>query len=156
MSERSVSLGNPHRAAGTIPSLDGLRAISIGLVLLGHATRFGLGHSFLFRLAVAHAVLGVDVFFVISGYLITTLLLEEKIKFGTISLRLFYLRRALRILPAFLVFVGTLFVLSALGYIDIPSRLWIFVLTYTSNFTPRVWDVGHLWSLSVEEHFYFL
>jgi len=143
-------------AAKAVPSLDGLRAISIGLVLLGHATRLGLGHSFPFRLAFSHAILGVDVFFVISGYLITTLLLEEKAKFGSISLRLFYIRRSLRILPAFLVFVGTLFVMNVMGYANIPTRLWIFILTYTSNFTPRVWVVGHLWSLSVEEHFYLL
>jgi peptidoglycan/LPS O-acetylase OafA/YrhL len=150
------------RTAGVIPSLDGLRAISIGLVLLGHGIiPLGVGHSFLFRLAFQHSGLGVEIFFVISGYLITNLLLKEKAEFGSISLRLFYIRRALRILPAFLVYVGTVFVLSALGYIDVPSRLWIFVLTYTINFTPGLWDaghwvVGHLWSLSVEEHFYFL
>ena len=140
----------------TIPSLDGLRAISILFVFLGHGIGGVEGHSFLFRLALLHSGLGVEVFFVISGYLITSLLLAEKAAFGSISLRLFYLRRALRILPAFLVFVGTVFVLSALGYIDVPSRLWIFILTYTVNFTVSVWNVGHLWSLSVEEHFYLL
>lgn len=144
------------REARTIPSLDGLRAISIVLVLLGHGIGGAEGHSFLFRFALLHADLGVRIFFVISGFLITRLLIEEKERFGSISLRLFYIRRALRILPAFLAYVGVAFALSAFGVIEIPARLWIFVLTYTINFTQSVWQVGHLWSLSVEEHFYML
>lgn len=141
---------------GTIPSLDGLRAISILFVFLGHSIGGAEGHSFAFRLALLHPSLGVEIFFVISGYLITSLLLEEKTAFGSISPRLFYARRALRILPAFLVFAGAVFALSRAGYIDVPGRLWIFILTYTVNFTIPVWNIGHLWSLSVEEHFYLL
>ncbi len=144
------------QGAGRIPSLDGLRAISILFVFLGHGIGGAEGHSFLFRLALLHSGLGVDVFFVISGYLITGLLLQERARFGDISLGLFYLRRALRILPAFLVFASVVFVLSLLGYVDIPARLWIFIVTYTVNFTVSVWNIGHLWSLSVEEHFYLL
>jgi len=156
MPERPETSETPQLSAKTIPSLDGLRAVSIGLVLLGHG--IGLGeHSFWFRAAFYHARLGVDVFFVISGYLITSLLLKEKANFGSLSLRLFYIRRSLRILPAFVVFVGSVFALNALGWTNIPSRQWIFVLTYTINFAlPVAWDVGHLWSLSVEEHFYLL
>ena len=140
-----------------LPSLDGLRAFSIGLVILGHAMRGREKHSLLFRLFFLHADLGVIVFFIISGFLITTLLMSERAEFGSISLRLFYIRRALRILPAFCVFVGTTFLLSLLGFIYIPPRLWIYVLTYTVDFvTQGVWEVGHLWSLSVEEQFYLL
>jgi peptidoglycan/LPS O-acetylase OafA/YrhL len=88
---------------GSIPSLDGLSAISIGLVILGHAyvptTLWG-------RLLFDHSALGVRIFFVISGYLITHLLLEEIKQFRNVSLTLFYARRALRILPAFLLFVA--------------------------------------------------
>ena len=112
-----------------LPSLDGLRAFSIGLVILGHAMRGREKHSLLFRLFFLHADLGVIVFFIISGFLITTLLMSERAEFGSISLRLFYIRRALRILPAFCVFVGTTFLLSLLGFIYIPPRLWIYVLT---------------------------
>ena len=146
---------------GALPSLDGLRAFSIGLVILGHGIGPWGSHSFLFRYFFLHAGLGVRVFFVISGFLITTLLLDEKARFGSISLKLFYIRRALRILPAFCGVVVTTFLLSALGYLDIPSSLWAFVLTYTLNFvalasTPGIWPVGHFWSLSVEEQFYLL
>ncbi len=81
-----------------MPALDGLRALSIALVLLGHTsgTR-GFPDTHFARYIGDYANLGVIVFFVISGYLITTLLLEELDRYGTISLRLFYARRALRL-----------------------------------------------------------
>jgi len=125
------------------------------LVMTSHSI---LGtHSFAFRLLFLHADLGVRVFFVISGFLITTLLLNERAEFGGISLRLFYIRRTLRILPAFYLFVGTVAILSALGVIAVPGSNWIYVLTYTMNFDPHPpWVLGHLWSLSVEEQFYLL
>jgi len=139
---------------GSIPSLDGLRAISIGLVILGHAN---VPDNFWARLLFAHAALGVRIFFVISGYLITSLLLEEIKQFGNVSLLLFYARRALRILPAFLLFVAALAILNRLSVIWLPPGSLLPVLTYTVNFSTRnVWYTGHLWSLSVEEQFYFL
>jgi len=105
----------------------------------------------------AHAALGVRIFFVISGYLITHLLLEEIRQYGNVSLPLFYARRALRILPAFLLFVAALVILSRLSIIWLPPGSLLTVLTYTVNFSTRsVWYTGHLWSLSVEEQFYFL
>jgi peptidoglycan/LPS O-acetylase OafA/YrhL len=143
-----------HRA--NIPSLDGLRAISITLVLAGHAITGG-PHSFGFRFLFMHADLGVRVFFVISGFLITSLLLNERAQSGDISLRLFYIRRALRILPAFFLFVGCVALLNFFGVTPIPNRLWLYVLTYTVNYSPvSAWALVHLWSLSVEEQFYFL
>jgi peptidoglycan/LPS O-acetylase OafA/YrhL len=125
------------------------------LVLTSHSI---LGtHSFAFRLLFLHADLGVRVFFVISGFLITTLLQNERAKSGGISLRLFYIRRTLRILPAFWLFVGTVAILNAYGVIAVPPGNWVYVLTYTLNFDPRPpWVLGHLWSLSVEEQFYLL
>ena len=138
----------------SIPSLDGLRAISIGMVILGHAY---VPTSLWARILFAHAGLGVRIFFVISGYLITNLLLEELRQFGNVSLRLFYARRALRILPAFLLFVTALVVLNQRAVITLPPGNLLFVLTYTVDFTTRgVWYSEHLWSLSVEEQFYFL
>jgi peptidoglycan/LPS O-acetylase OafA/YrhL len=99
----------------------------------------------------------VRIFFVISGYLITSLLLRERERFGQVSLRLFYARRALRILPAFLVFVACVVVLERLGLLTLPPHNLIWVLTYTVNFAPHgTWWTGHLWSLSVEEQFYLL
>ncbi len=132
-----------------IPSLDGLRALSILLVLTSHSLPGT--HSFLFQLLFLHADLGVRIFFVISGFLITSLLLKERSQTGKISLKLFYLRRVLRLFPAFYLFIG---IAALLGT---PPGNWIYVLTYTVNFDPDPpWILGHLWSLSVEEQFYIL
>lgn len=120
------------------------------------------GHSYVptnlwVRMLFAHAALGVRIFFVISGYLITRLLLEEIRQFGNLSLPLFYARRALRILPAFLLFVAALVILNRLAVIKLPPGDLLLVLTYTVNFnTQGCWYSGHLWSLSVEEQFYLL
>lgn len=142
-------------SASRIPSLDGLRAVSIVLVMTGHAIQGP--HPFLFRLLLLHADLGVRVFFVISGFLITSLLLNERSETGGISLRLFYARRTLRILPAFLAFIAFVAILNAFGIVQIPAANWAYALTYTFNFNPRPpWVLGHLWSLSVEEQFYLL
>ena len=133
-----------------IPSLDGLRAISISLVCVGHLTHAGPMPSFL----APYAFTGVQVFFVISGYLITTLLLAEHAQTSRINLRQFYIRRAYRILPAAAVFMLFAFVAywHELRWYDIAT-----MLLYVSNFDPeRPWMVSHLWSLSVEEQFYFL
>ena len=114
-------------------------------------------HSFLFRLFFLHSDLGVRVFFIISGFLITSLLLQERAEAGRISLRLFYIRRTLRILPAFCLFVGAVASLNAFGIIQVPPGNWVYALTYTMNFDPHPpWVLGHLWSLSVEEQFYLL
>src|SRR5580704_11741471 len=115
-----------------IASLDCLRAVSILLVLASHSIQGT--HSFLFRLLFLHADLGVRVFFVISGFLITNLLMTERAETGGISLRLFYLRRTLRILPAFCLFVGCVAILNAFGIITVPPGNWVYVLTYTFNF----------------------
>ena len=106
-----------------------------------------------------HADLGVRVFFVISGFLITTLLLKEQAQSGSISLGLFYIRRAFRILPAFFLFIGCVALLSVFGVTPVPAYSWLYVLTYTVNFAPFppfVWVLIHLWSLSVEEQFYMM
>ena len=138
--------------------LDGLRALSIAFVLLGHAsgTR-GFPKFDLDRFIGDYANLGVLVFFVISGYLITSLLLQEQENQGSISLGLFYARRFLRLCPAFLAYLGFLVGLTALGWIQLTSVDLTAALTYTVNFRTKVsWYIGHLWSLSVEEQFYLL
>lgn len=139
-----------------LPSLDGLRAISIALVLLGHLS--GTRHFVHANLGIGdYAHLGVVVFFVISGFLITSLLLLEHAKNGFISLRLFYARRAIRIFPASCMYIACIAVLSLAGVIHLYQRdLW-YAVTYTVNYLPnRPWQIGHLWSLSVEEQFYLL
>lgn len=142
-----------------IPGLDGLRAISIALVLCGHliGTYGFFNNNTLWDHTGDFANLGVRVFFVISGYLITLLLIREIEKTGTVSLKQFYSRRAFRILPAAYSFVVVV-AIASLGGLVLLHRgdLW-HAFTYTINYSvERSWWVGHLWSLSVEEQFYFL
>jgi peptidoglycan/LPS O-acetylase OafA/YrhL len=139
-----------------LPSLDGLRAISIVLVIIGHlsGTR-GFGKLDLGIGDYAH--LGVVVFFVISGFLISSLLIGEHEKNGRVSLRLFYARRALRIFPASYFYLACVCALWIIGIIYVSSSdLWHSV-SYTVNYmTDPRWQIGHLWSLSVEEQFYLI
>jgi peptidoglycan/LPS O-acetylase OafA/YrhL len=128
-----------------IPSLDGLRAISIVLVIVGHCA----GSS---DAAYTVAAFGVQVFFVISGYLITTLLQQEKDRTGRISLSAFYLRRAFRILPAAFAFL----IVVAIAFPIVRPYL-VYAFTYSICYlhsAPAV--ITHLWSLSVEEQFYLI
>jgi peptidoglycan/LPS O-acetylase OafA/YrhL len=136
-----------------IPSLDGARAISIGLVIVAHLdlVRYVPG---LWRLDTGG--LGVRIFFVISCFIITTLLLTELDRTGSVSLTNFYRRRFFRILPAFYTFLGTVMLLPVYwGGLTTWSKVWpatIFVSDYVN--VPLV--VGHTWSLAVEEQFYLL
>jgi peptidoglycan/LPS O-acetylase OafA/YrhL len=142
--------------AGHVPSLDGLRALSISLVFLGHLN--GTRGFATFDLGIGnYAQLGVVVFFVISGFLITRLMLLERIKNGRVSLKLFYERRALRLFPASYTFIAIVSLLTLAGVFHLrPTDLW-HAATYTVNFLPnRGKQIGHLWSLSVEEQFYMI
>jgi peptidoglycan/LPS O-acetylase OafA/YrhL len=141
-----------------IPSLDGLRAISVMLVLWSHL----LGtEGFFPRQSGTHygdlGVLGVRIFFIISGFLITTILLTEWQRTGSVSLKWFYFRRTLRIFPAMYAYVAVVGVSTLLGWVYVPRQEFWYATTYTMNFVadPQ-WIVGHLWSLSVEEQFYLL
>ncbi len=146
----------PQVAVRRIPGLDGLRAISILLVLLAHAsgTRgFPGTWSYLGRLG----NLGVRIFFVISGYLITTLLLRELAQTGTIRLLRFSWRRALRLFPAAFTYISVIAAGAAIKLVQLMPGDLIAALTYTMNFHfHRAWPLGHLWSLAVEEQFYLL
>lgn len=137
--------------AGRIPSLDGVRAISIILVIFSHLAKW---HHIFPQLPDAYGSLGVHMFFVLSGYLITSLLLQEHEKSSTIVLKRFYLRRALRILPAALVFLAVAIALywKQMHWLHIVAALFYFANLDTS----RPWIFGHLWSLSIEEQFYLI
>lgn len=140
--------------SGKVPCLDGLRAVAIFAVLLSHFESHhipkaidDMGHY------------GVTLFFVISGFLITLLLLRERRDTGKVSIRNFYHRRALRILPAYLVFLLGVAFLQMDGFVHLHMSDWIGALTYTSCFGDPFrssWALGHTWSLSVEEHFYLI
>ncbi len=144
---------------GRIPGLDGLRAIAVLLVILSHAA---ITRGFPANHRLAHVLdklgtTGVDVFFVLSGFLITSLLCREQARSRTIGLRAFYVRRILRIVPAYLCFLLFVAGLSLAGRADIARGDWLAALTYTMNFRESpAWEVGHIWSLSIEEHFYLL
>lgn len=141
---------------GHRPELDGLRGISILLVLMLH-----LGFSF-----VTGGFLGVDIFFVLSGFLITSLLVQESNSHGRISLKKFYIRRALRLMPAvFLFMLGT----GVYALLFLPSKQAsltyqgiLLTLSYVSNWvfafseTVKVGPLGITWSLAIEEQFYLL
>jgi peptidoglycan/LPS O-acetylase OafA/YrhL len=138
-----------------IPSLDGLRAVSFLIVFLAHA---GLQW-------IVPGGFGVTVFFYLSGFLITTLMRVEHETTGTVSVRHFYLRRVLRILPPFYLVLIMASTLTLLGVLpgELQSRVVLAQALHVSNY----WLVWHgyagaaagtvpFWSLAVEEHFYLL
>ena len=134
-----------------LPSLDGLRAISIVLVMLSHLVKWK--HVSLAALQ-AYGSLGVHVFFVLSGYLITQLLLWEHERTSTISLGNFYIRRAFRIFPAAFVFLA---IVVGLYWREMHWTHVAAAVFYIANMdVTRPWIFGHLWSLSIEEQFYLL
>jgi len=142
-----------------IPSLDGLRALSIFLVLALHSIQrleITTTVSFLW-VGIFNGSTGVFIFFVISGYLITSLLLLEHEKRGSISLRGFYFRRAMRILPPLYVYVGVLLLLGLAGRLPIFKLDIISALFFFHDYAlSLMWSLEHFWSLSIEEQFYLI
>lgn len=146
-----------------IHGLDGLRAVSILMVMASHVAGSALTWGGRVPLGSAHAwgKVGVRVFFVISGFLITKLLIDERARHSgetrPVSIRAFYLRRAFRILPAFFAYLLAIVALRAAGLVDVATNDLVHAATYTTNFdVDRSWLVSHIWSLSVEEHYYLL
>ncbi len=136
------------------PALDGLRALAVLAVMAFHTSPAAHG-----------GFVGVDVFFVISGYLITTLLLREWSLTGQLDLRTFYLKRALRLGPAllFMLLLTTPLVFTTLNdMMGMPSPVAIAsVLLYVANWANVLVSAGtgpltHTWSLSIEEQFYLI
>lgn len=163
---RRLERGAPQRTRGPRPmgyqpGLDGIRAISVVAVMLYHAG-FGWMHGGFY---------GVEVFFVVSGFLITSLLLDERATTGTIGLRQFWLRRARRLLPALFAMMAAVAALGAVvGTAEQQSQLrrdlpWSIV--YVGNWGQVLGEVAyyapsdppllrHLWSLAVEEQWYIV
>jgi peptidoglycan/LPS O-acetylase OafA/YrhL len=146
--------------ASRVPSLDGLRAASIIAVVIGHLSGSRGAPSWLSITETRYfdlAYFGVAVFFVISGYLITSLLMAELDRAGEVRVSRFYLRRVLRILPASGAYIAVVGALVLAGVLAIPARDFWHALTYTMNYERHpAWQLGHLWSLAVEEQFYLL
>jgi peptidoglycan/LPS O-acetylase OafA/YrhL len=140
-----------------IKGFDTLRALSIAMVVTAHSLpNFWLQEHRVWRLFSGDT--GVLVFFVISGYLITTLLLKEKLKNGFINFKKFFARRFLRLLPPLVLFYTVVMILMTAGVIQetyIGLGISIF---YLYNFVPNKFytgELGHTWSLALEEQFYF-
>jgi peptidoglycan/LPS O-acetylase OafA/YrhL len=140
-----------------LPGLDLLRAIAIVWVMLFHSYIVGgLGDSF--RQVEWNGWMGVDLFFVLSGYLIGTQLLKPLSQGRPLAFGSFYLRRSFRILPAYFAVLAIYFALPAAREAEGIQPLWQF-LTYTVNFLIDYQHnkaFSHVWSLCVEEHFYLL
>ena len=133
-------------------SLDGLRGLAILIALLAH---FGVNHFLRSYSLFIDSSIGVHIFFVLSGFLITTLLLKEKIKHGRISLKHFYTRRFLRIIPVFYLFLFTLIVLNFCYQLKIEPLDFIASFLFLKNLpVGNSVFTAHLWSLAVEEQFY--
>lgn len=165
---RTPAAGGGGPGLGAVPStgrrvgpLDGLRAVAVIGVLAYHA---GIGWF-------GGGLLGVDVFFVVSGFLITTLLVGERFRTGRISLVAFWRRRAKRLLPALLLMLGGLALYSRWSMTVAPGQLrgdFLSSLFYVANWHYILADQGyfarfgapspllHTWSLSVEEQFYLI
>lgn len=139
--------GTPRPASGEIPALDGFRAIAIWLVMLSHVGMERL----------VPGQFGVTLFFFLSGYLITTLLRREFDRHGTISLRAFYFRRAVRILPPLGFAIALAAAMSLAGLLrPLYYPGLISDALFLSNYMPLSGVPIGLWSLAVEEHFYFV
>jgi peptidoglycan/LPS O-acetylase OafA/YrhL len=135
-------LDRPH-----LPALDGLRAIAVTLVIAAHV---GIGSG---------GGLGVTIFFVLSGFLITWLLMKEHAATGTISLRRFYMKRALRILPAYYAFLACSLALDWRAGDGRSAPAALASLFYYMNYYNALHghptsSMAHAWSLAVEEQFY--
>jgi peptidoglycan/LPS O-acetylase OafA/YrhL len=156
----STALDTSWIRGGRIPCLDGYRGIGTLLIVFGHcADRVYIPIPALDRLyrALLWSDIALNLFFVLSGFLITHLLLREWNANGRISLRGFYRRRFLRIIPPYIPYLVVACLLQIGGVLAISGNDWLGALTYTTNFHVKTgWELGHFWSLSVEEHFYLI
>ena len=143
-----------------LPSLDGWRAIAIIFVILGHAKLTVSPSSLYYYFAETfiYAELGVRIFFVLSGFLITTLLIKEHIRFGKINIKNFFIKRVLRIFPVLYLYMLIVFFLNYYLNLGLVRDNFLGPLLYLNNFTffTGTWLTGHTWSLAVEEQFYLI
>jgi len=154
--DESKKIINPLNVFGDIPSLNGIRALAVILVLISHA---GFGH-------VVPGGFGVTVFFFLSGYLISTLLLKEFLNKNYLDIKNFYIRRFLRLTPPLLITLAITYLAVYLGLSDGGATFNGFMaqLLYFANYFGIYFQqansipagTGVFWSLAVEEHFYFV
>jgi len=133
------------------PALDGLRAIAVAIVLLAHA---GAPYPI-------SGGVGVDIFFVLSGFLITSILASEFAATAKIKIKRFYLRRAFRLMPCLVAVCALYALMSYQQSGEWPLTTLAIVLSYTGNWARAVYgttlgSLNHTWSLAIEEQFYLL
>lgn len=134
-----------------LPRLDALRGLAVALVLFGHTAYYGLESAPFGELA----GVGVLLFFVLSGYLITTLLVAERERDGGIALGRFYVRRAVRLLPALWTLVAAVGIATLAGVVtDVSPGGFVASLLFIRNLGGRGQTLSHLWTLSLEMQFY--
>jgi peptidoglycan/LPS O-acetylase OafA/YrhL len=138
-----------------IPELDGFRGFAVLVVVIGHYLEFRWAPASPYFATLDK--LGVLLFFVLSGFLITGLLHRERVAADRVDFRRFYTRRILRLAPALFLFLGTVTVLMRAGWItDVPRKEVFECLFYARNIFGRSLSLGHIWSLSLEEQFYLV
>ncbi|SIT43651.1 putative Acyltransferase 3 [Paraburkholderia piptadeniae] len=146
--------------AGYFPGLTGLRGFAVMLVVLFHSNIVFAG-----RALFPGATLGVDMFFVLSGFLITSIIIREQMETGSFDYKRFYLKRVLRLGPPLVIMLAGFLLFTALFGVPIPLhdalRESAAAFFYVSNWTralgygfPKY--IGHTWSLSLEEQFYMI
>lgn len=153
------------RTFGHLPTLDGLRALAILAVFISHSATQLFGESGVYEQQSLYTIasygrLGVDLFFAISGFLITYRLLAELQQNNFISLQSFYIRRVFRIFPPYMMYLLVVILLGLSNIIRVDSWEIFSSLLFIRNYY-MVWTVAgestrHFWSLAVEEHFYLL
>lgn len=169
--ERKISGNTSGKGAHTAPSAEGRMAALDGwrgIAILGVLACHGLGTYFpgtslpqdIFSRILAQGHHGVRLFFGISGFLICTRLLEAEEVLGKIDFKRFYVRRVFRILPIFFLFLFVVALLMGFSDLNLSRRAWLssvlLIQSYTIKSQEANWYIAHLWSLAVEEHFYFL
>lgn len=161
LEDHPISACRAAPAHGRVPELDGLRGLAIALVFVAHVLQpppASVGPVLRTIYRVAHnGVLGVDLFFVLSGFLITGILLEAKGGVGYFYR--FYARRAVRILPLYYGIVLALVLWPRSGVAPLQAWYWLHATNWWMGFHPAV-DLpnatSHFWSLAIEEQFYLV
>ena len=145
---------NPRSTIG-LPDWMGCAAVAVILVLIAHFSPWHATGTALDTF-IQKAVFGVEIFFVLSGFLITHLLLREEAKTGSIHLGMFYARRALRILPPLLALLLSVYLADRLGLVSVPREDFFAGLFFIRNYVGSSTELGHLWSLGIEEQYYLV
>ncbi len=161
--EAMTKLESTAKPVGYLPTLDGWRACAVMAVIVSHfaysSTIVQNSPHWVHYVLIGSGVKGVQLFFAISGFLITSRLIEERNLSGRISLKRFYIRRVCRILPPAMTYLIVIAGLGVAGLVPFEGKYWLSAMCFYRNYMPvgggTVLDI-HYWTLSVEEQFYLI